>query len=72
MEGTADPLGAWASLRLMARERHATCVTTASTKKPGADQIWSAAGDTPALRTNIHYDRRDGNEADERKNGSGK
>jgi len=43
-----------------------------STKKPGADQIRRSAGDTPALSTNIHYDRRDGEEADERKNGSAK
>jgi hypothetical protein len=45
----------------------------ASTKMHGADRTnRCAGGDPPALCTIIHYDRRDGKEANERKNGSGK
>jgi hypothetical protein len=54
------------------RNTECNCITKASTKKLGADQIWRVAGDTSALSTNIHYDRRGGKEADERKKGSGK
>jgi hypothetical protein len=63
---------AWAGVRLMGRERRATCVTRTSTKNPGADQIRRAACHTPALSGDIHHDRRDDKEADERKNGRGK